>query len=111
MPTDEAFAKLDPQIAQRLEQDEAYLRQVLRHHAAPTDCTAAKLLEMQEIAPYSGEALKIEKTSEGLSVDGVLVEKPDVLCTDGIVHIIGTVLLPAEPKQPDSSQVAPPAKE
>ena len=103
-PTDTAFGKLDEQITQRLNDDAAFLRKVLRHHAVPTEYEAKQLATMQKISPFSGPELKIEQAGETLLVDGVPVETPDVKCTDGTVHIIGQVLLPVESTSEDSPQ-------
>ena len=104
-PTDAAFANLDADLAQRLNSDEALLRDVLLYHAVAGQFPAAELVAKKSVASVGGALLQIEETAEGVLVNGARVATADVRCTDGVIHIIDKVLLPPNLKlaeQPDA---------
>ncbi len=104
-PTDAAFAGLDADLAQRLDSDDALLRDVLMYHAVAGQFPAAELVAKKSVASVVGPLLQITETAEGVFVNDARVATADVRCTDGVIHIIDKVLLPPNltpAEQPDT---------
>jgi uncharacterized surface protein with fasciclin (FAS1) repeats len=108
-PTDAAFGKLDEALASRIQADEAVLRDVLLYHAVIGKLMSGDLVQKKSVVSVAGADLRIEKRPEGVFVNGARVEKSDIVCTDGVLHVIDSVLVPPglppakESESPDSS--------
>jgi uncharacterized surface protein with fasciclin (FAS1) repeats len=91
-PTDEAFAKLPPGTLDALLQDKEKLAQVLTYHVVPgkvmsSDVKAGKVRTVQ------GQSLTIN-TMGGVKVDNAKVVKADIIASNGVIHVIDSVVLP-----------------
>lgn len=96
-PNDAAFAKLPPGTVESLLKNKAKLATILKYHVVPGRVKAADI---------AGKTLKV-KTAAGLpvNVDGTMgvrvndanVIQPDIEASNGIIHVIDTVLLPPAP--------------
>jgi uncharacterized surface protein with fasciclin (FAS1) repeats len=98
-PTDEAFAKLDPALVKKVTSDKALLTKVLLYHVVPAKVTAQNVVKLRR-APT---ALKEEHRTAGVSIRVVggkvmvntsTVVAADVMATNGVIHVIDTVLIP-----------------
>lgn len=96
-PTDEAFAKLPAGTVDMLLRPENRdkLRAVLQNHVVAGRVDAAHVMKMSSARTVSGQTLKITNVSGGVMVGNATVIKADVPASNGIVHVIDTVLLPA----------------
>ena len=92
-PTDEAFAKIPKADLDALLKDKAKLTAVLSYHVFPGSATAADLKMLKDVGTVQGGHLPID-ASKGLKVGGAIVIKPDVAASNGIIHVIDTVLMP-----------------
>lgn len=92
-PTDEAFAKLPPGTVEALLKDKAKLTAILTYHVVPGSVTAQQVSSLTEASTVQGGKLAID-TSSGVKVNGASVIKADVLATNGVIHVIDTVLIP-----------------
>jgi uncharacterized surface protein with fasciclin (FAS1) repeats len=95
-PSDDAFAKLPAGTVEGLVKPEnkAKLTAILTLHVMPGRVTAADV-EGKKLSPKSvlGEALHVDGT-HGVTVNGAHVTTHDIECTNGVIHVIDTVLLP-----------------
>jgi len=95
-PTDDAFAKLPAGTVEGLVKPEnkAKLTAILTLHVLPTRVMAADI-EGKKVSPKSvlGEMLHVDGT-HGVAVNGAHVTASDIECTNGVIHVIDTVLLP-----------------
>jgi uncharacterized surface protein with fasciclin (FAS1) repeats len=95
-PSDDAFAKLPAGTVEGLVKPEnkAKLTAILTLHVLPTRVMAADV-EGKKLSPKSvlGEALHVDGT-HGVTVNGAHVTASDIECTNGVIHVIDTVLLP-----------------
>jgi hypothetical protein len=96
-PTDEAFAKLPPGTLDALLKDKAKLTSILTYHVVPGKVTAAEVVKLKEAGTVQGQRLKID-TSSGVRVNNSKVTKTDVPASNGVIHVIDAVLLPADVK-------------
>jgi uncharacterized surface protein with fasciclin (FAS1) repeats len=92
-PTDEAFAKIPKADLDALLKDKAKLIRVLTYHVVPGRLMAADVVELKEAKTVEGQSVKIDAAS-GVSVDGARVVKADVVASNGVIHVIDSVMLP-----------------
>jgi uncharacterized surface protein with fasciclin (FAS1) repeats len=92
-PTDEAFAKLPAGTIEALLADKAKLTAVLTYHVVPGRVMAADVVKLKEAKTVQGQSITIDTTS-GVKVDGANVIKTDIATSNGVIHVIDTVILP-----------------
>jgi len=92
-PTDEAFAKLPPGTVDALLKDKEKLTKVLTYHVVPGKVMAADVVKVKEAMTVAGLAAPIDAT-DGVKVAGASVVKTDILCSNGVIHVIDSVMLP-----------------
>ncbi len=96
-PTDEAFAKLPAGTVDSLLKDIPKLSAILTYHVVSGKVMAADVMKMdgQSAKTVNGAALSIS-TKNGVKLNGAsTVVKTDIACTNGVIHVIDAVLLPA----------------
>lgn len=94
-PTDEAFAKLPAGTVEALLKDKKKLTAILTYHVVPGKVLAADVVKVSSAKTVNGQEVKID-ASKGVKVDGANVVKTDILCSNGVIHVIDAVILPKE---------------
>jgi uncharacterized surface protein with fasciclin (FAS1) repeats len=92
-PTDEAFAKLPPGTLEALLKDKAKLSAVLTYHVVPAK-VMAKDVKAGDVKTVNGQSFKVAMDGGKVKVDGAQVVKTDVTASNGVIHVIDTVILP-----------------
>ena len=92
-PTDEAFAKIPKADLDALLKDKAKLTAVLTYHVAAGKVMAADVVKLKDAKTVQGGLVTID-TSAGVKVDGAKVIKADIEATNGVIHVIDTVIFP-----------------
>lgn len=95
-PDDAAFAKLPAGALDGLlkPENKGKLVDLLKFHVISGSVPAGSLAgKTTDVASLQGESLKVEG-KEGVAVNGAKVTTADVACTNGVIHIIDTVLTP-----------------
>jgi uncharacterized surface protein with fasciclin (FAS1) repeats len=92
-PTDEAFAKIPEDQLNALLADQEKLTAVLTYHVVPGKAVAADV-KSGPLKTVQGQTLKVEVSSMGVQVDNAKVIKADVMASNGVIHVIDTVLMP-----------------
>lgn len=92
-PTDEAFQKLRPGALDALIRDTAKLKAVLNYHLIKGHLLANDI-GAGDVMTVQGSPLTASASSSGVEVNGVGVEQGDIVATNGVIHIIGGVILP-----------------
>lgn len=95
-PTDAAFAKLPPGTLQDLlkPENKAKLKGILTYHVVSGKVMAKDVMGLDSAKTVNGQTLKITKKDGGVMVDNAKVTKTDIICKNGVIHVIDTVLLP-----------------
>ena len=106
-PTDAAFAKLPPGALEALLADKEALTQVLTYHVLPGTITADQVVRLSSAKTVQGEHLSIG-TKPGVTVDGATVVKTDIATSNGVIHVIDTVMLPLQVKGATSDDLMDP---
>ena len=92
-PTDEAFAKLPAGTVESLLADKEKLTAILTYHVVAGEKTAADVVAAKSLQSVQGTALEID-TLQGVKVGGANVVSTDIQTSNGIIHVIDTVLIP-----------------
>lgn len=92
-PTDEAFAKLPKGTVEALLQDKEKLASILKYHVVAGKVKAADVVKISEAKTLLGKTISID-SSDGVKINDSKVIKADIMCTNGVIHVIDTVLLP-----------------
>jgi uncharacterized surface protein with fasciclin (FAS1) repeats len=93
-PTQEAFAKLPAADLTALLADPVALAEVLLYHVVEGRIFSGDLSGVNPVETLlEGRSVIVDATN-GVRVNGALVETPDILVTNGVIHAIDTVLLP-----------------
>jgi uncharacterized surface protein with fasciclin (FAS1) repeats len=93
-PTDEAFAKLPEGALQNLLNNPEELKKVLLLHVVPGKVMAADVMKMDSATTVEGSDLSIEVRSNKVMVNDATVTKADIVASNGVIHVIDTVILP-----------------
>jgi uncharacterized surface protein with fasciclin (FAS1) repeats len=92
-PNDEAFAKLPPGTVDALLKDKAKLTAILTYHVVAGKVMAKDVAGMTSATTVNGAAVAID-ASNGVKVGGANVIKADIQTSNGVIHVIDTVLMP-----------------
>jgi uncharacterized surface protein with fasciclin (FAS1) repeats len=95
-PTDEAFGKLPAgTVADLLKpENKAKLVAILTYHVVPGNVKAAQAAALPSVKTVNGASLTIHAMSGTVMVDNATVTTADIVCTNGVIHVIDTVVLP-----------------
>lgn len=95
-PSDDAFAKLPAGTVESLLQPENLdqLRAILTYHVVPGQVMAAGVSDGLEAASLNGQPLAFEVGAGGARVAGANIVATDVVASNGVIHVIDTVLIP-----------------
>jgi uncharacterized surface protein with fasciclin (FAS1) repeats len=97
-PTDEAFAKLPKGTVEDLlkPENKDKLVAILTYHVVAGKVPAAEVVKLTEAKTVQGGKVKIAAKDGKVTVDGAGVVKTDVEASNGIIHVIDTVILPSK---------------
>ena len=100
-PTDEAFSKVPQATLDALAQNPDQLKAVLLYHVVPGKLTAADVVKLNSVKTLEGNSLSIKVVDGSVYVDQAKVTTPDVTASNGVIHVIDSVLIPkAAPAEP-----------
>lgn len=96
-PTDAAFAELPEGTVESLlkPENKDRLVQILTYHVAPGRLPAAEVVKRSGVNTLEGQRLRFE-TDNGVTVDHAKVTAPDIMASNGVIHVIDSVLLPSD---------------
>jgi uncharacterized surface protein with fasciclin (FAS1) repeats len=92
-PNDAAFAKIPKATLDGLLKDKGKLTAVLTYHVVSGKVMAKDVMKMKSAKTLQGGSLTID-TSDGVKVDGAKVIQADIEVSNGVCHMIDTVLMP-----------------
>jgi len=109
-PTDDAFAKLPAGTVEELlkPENKAKLAAILTYHVVSGKVMASAVVTMDgaKVPTVNGAEVSIKVGADGVMVDGAKVVTTDVECTNGVIHIIDSVILPAAAAAPVAAAAA-----
>ncbi len=96
-PNDAAFAKLPPGTVESLLKNKAKLATILKYHVVPGRVKAADVAgKSLQVKTAAGLPVNVDGTF-GVRVNDAHVIQPDIEASNGVIHVIDTVLLPPAP--------------
>jgi uncharacterized surface protein with fasciclin (FAS1) repeats len=95
-PTDEAFAKLPDGTLETLlkPENKEKLRRILSYHVVAGKVTASDVVKLQSAKAVSGDTITVKLEDGVVHVDNATVTSADVLASNGVIHVIDSVILP-----------------
>lgn len=95
-PTDEAFAALPDGALEALLNDPEALKAVLTYHVISGKVMAKDVMAAQQVRPATvqGEELNVRVMDGGVSVNDARVVQADIEASNGVIHVIDSVMLP-----------------
>lgn len=97
-PTDEAFAKLPAGALEKLLANPEQLKAVLTYHVISGKVMAADV-KPGKVPTVQGSAATLSMMGSGVMIDKANVVKTDIACSNGVIHVIDSVLMPKKPKK------------
>ena len=95
-PTDEAFGRLPAGTVEELimPENKEKLTAILTYHVVPGKVTAKDVLKLSEAKTVQGSSVDIKVDDGKVYVDGAQVVKADIHTSNGVIHVIDSVILP-----------------
>ena len=99
-PTDEAFGKLSADTLNDLlkPENKQKLQRILTYHVVPGRVSSAEVVKLHTVKAVSGDTIDIKASGGTVMVDSARVVKTDVQASNGIIHVIDSVILPDDSK-------------
>jgi len=95
-PTDDAFAKLPPGTVEGLLEDIPTLKNILLYHVVPGKVMAEQVVGLDKATTALGKDVMIEVVDGNVMVNDAQVVITDIEASNGVIHVIDTVLMPPE---------------
>lgn len=107
-PTDEAFSKLPAGTVETLlkPENKDQLVAILTYHVIPGKVPAAKVVNLNGAKTLNGQRVDIAAKDGAVTVDKAKVVATDIECSNGIIHVIDQVILPASDDIPTTASKA-----
>jgi uncharacterized surface protein with fasciclin (FAS1) repeats len=95
-PTDDAFAKLPAGTVEDLlrPENKDKLIAVLTYHVVPGRVTAREVVSLSSAKTINGRELRIDAKGSAVMVDNARVTATDIMASNGVIHVIDSVVLP-----------------
>jgi len=93
-PTDDAFAKLPPGTVEMLLANPDKLKQVLLYHVVPGKVMASDVAGLSSATTAEGSDVAIKIADGSVMIDDAMVVQTDVMASNGVIHVIDTVIVP-----------------
>ena len=94
-PNDAAFAKIPKDTLSAVLADKKKLTSILTYHVLSGKVMAADAIKVNEAKTLQGSMLKITHDASGVMINNARVITADIECSNGVIHVIDTVLMPA----------------
>ncbi|MEM9364349.1 MAG: fasciclin domain-containing protein [Planctomycetota bacterium] len=106
-PTDDAFAKLPAGTIDTLlkPENKGTLTGILTYHVVPGAVKAEQVVSLSNATTVNGQRVAIS-TQDGVKVDNASVVQTDIICDNGVIHVIDAVILPADKNIAETAQAA-----
>jgi uncharacterized surface protein with fasciclin (FAS1) repeats len=94
-PNNEAFKAVKPATMEDLAKHPAKLKDLLSFHVVPA-LTLAKDVKNSTVKALNGDPLALSKAGDFVTVENAAVVQADVLASNGVIHIVDTVMTPVK---------------
>ncbi len=96
-PTDQAFAKLPAGTLESLlrPENKAQLTAILKYHVVAGEVVAADVVKLSSADTVEGQPVTISADAAGVRINDANVIATDVMASNGVIHVIDSVLIPS----------------
>ena len=96
-PTDEAFSKLPKGTVESLlkPENKSKLVAILTYHVVPGKVLAKDVVKLTAAKTLNGQRVDIKASDKGVKIDNANVTTTDIVCSNGVIHVIDSVILPS----------------
>ena len=94
-PTDDAFAKLPAGTVESLLQNQSALASILTYHVIAGRVSAEDVVQLTSATTVNGQSVSIQVVNGVVYINGARVVTTDIQASNGVIHVIDSVLLPA----------------
>lgn len=94
-PNNDAFKAVKPATMEDLAKHPAKLKDLLTYHVVPT-LALAKDVKNSTVKALNGDPLALSKAGDFVTVENAAVVQADLITTNGVIHIVDTVMTPAK---------------
>ncbi|MCS6860962.1 MAG: fasciclin domain-containing protein [Abditibacteriales bacterium] len=93
-PTDEAFGKIPKETLNAVLKDKKKLTAILTYHVVPGKVMAKDVVKLKTAKTVNGQEVTITVKDGKVMVDNAKVTQTDIECSNGVIHVIDTVIMP-----------------
>ena len=93
-PTDEAFAKLPEGTVEKLLKNKKALAAILTYHVVAGKVMAADVVKLDSAKTVQGKSVTVKTEGKTVMINNAQVVIADIVTSNGVIHVIDTVLLP-----------------
>ncbi len=93
-PTDKAFAKIPAEKLKAIIADKELLTKILKYHVVSGKVMAADVVKVKSANTLLGKKVRVRVKGDTVRINRSKVVKTDIKCSNGVIHVIDTVLLP-----------------
>ena|ERR1700722_19287904 len=97
-PHDDAFAKLPVGTIEGIFKDKSRLASILTYHVLQGEVMAKEIVTMQYVKTLQGEDVTITFIKGSIMINNAKIVQADIQCSNGIIYVIDTVLMPKQDK-------------
>lgn len=94
-PTNAAFAKVDPKTLDALLKNKPLLQGVLKYHVVSGNALAADVVKQNAWATLGGQRIDVKAAGGKVMIDSATVTATDIKCSNGVIHVIDSVIMPS----------------
>jgi uncharacterized surface protein with fasciclin (FAS1) repeats len=93
-PTDDAFAKLPKGTLEKLLSDPEALKKILLYHVVKGSVSSSDVVKLKTAETLAGQDVRIKVKGDNVMINTSKVTAVDVMASNGVIHVIDTVLMP-----------------
>ena len=79
---------------------------ILTYHVVPGKVTAQEVVKLRGAVTVNGQRVDIQADQDGVKVDAAKVLTTDIICDNGVIHVIDSVIMPATKTIPETAKAA-----
>lgn len=97
-PTDDAFAALPKGTVEALLKDTEKLTAILTYHVLDGAVKSGEVVKIESAETLNGQSVAVKVSKGRVMIDNANVTTTDIICSNGVIHVIDAVMLPKEEK-------------
>lgn len=93
-PTNDAFKKVPQAKLNEILGNKEKLKHLLTYHVVSGKILGADIVQLKNLKSLNGQTLTVTKLEDKIIIDNSKIEKSDLFCTNGVIHLVNAVMLP-----------------